>query len=117
MKSGRPEVYVRSFSPNAAGAGGKWLVSNGTGFNPHWRSDGRELYYLTYPEGRMMAVELSADPVFRAGKPQPLGLAIPLRAAWDSTADGKRFLVAVPKTSTGPESYTVILNWQTGLKK
>ena len=65
----------------------------------------------------MMAVEIAANPTFRPGKPQPLGLSIPLRAAWDSTGDGKRFLVAVPKSSSGPESYTVILNWQTGLAK
>jgi hypothetical protein len=106
---------------NSAGTavepGGKWLVSNGTGFGPHWRGDGRELDYLTFPDERMMAVEIAAGPAFRAGKPQPLGWSIPPRAAWDATADGKRFLVAVPKSSSGPESYTVILNWQTGLKK
>jgi len=50
----------------------------------------------------------------RAGKPQPLGLVIP--GGWDATGDGKRFLVAAPKSSK-PEPYTVVLNWQSGLKK
>jgi hypothetical protein len=35
---------------------------------------------------------------------------------WDSTADGKRFLVATPVMGK-PEPYTVVLNWQAGLKK
>jgi hypothetical protein len=37
-------------------------------------------------------------------------------SAWDFAADGKRFLVAAPK-SRSPEPYTVVLNWQSGLKK
>jgi poly(3-hydroxybutyrate) depolymerase len=36
--------------------------------------------------------------------------------AWDSTADGKRFLVLAPKSGK-PEPYTVVLNWQSALKK
>jgi hypothetical protein len=35
---------------------------------------------------------------------------------WDSTADGGRFLLA-PVAKRGREPYTVILNWQSGLKK
>ena len=117
-ESGRNEVYVRSFSLNSAGtaveAGGKWLVSNGPGNDPTWRSDGRELYYRAGQ--KLMAVEIATSPVFRAGKPQPLGLVIPQGAGWDATGDGKRFLVAAPKSSR-PEPYTVVLNWQAGLKK
>jgi hypothetical protein len=64
-----------------------------------------------------MAVEVATSPVFRAGRPRPLGLVIlPQGGGWDATGDGKRFLVAVPKTSK-PEPYTVVLNWQSALKK
>jgi Tol biopolymer transport system component len=119
-ESGRFEVYVRSFSLNSAGtavkAGGKWQISNGPGDEPTWRSDGRELYYHSRPDGRMMAVEITASPAFRAGKPRPLGLVIPQGAASDSAGDGKRFLVLGPKGGK-PEPYTVVLNWQSGLKK
>ena len=118
-ESGVREVYVRSFSMNSAGTavevGGKWPVSVGGGHTPRWRGDGRELYYRAE---RLMAVEISPDPVFRAGSPQPLGLVFPpdMWAPWDSAPDGRRFLGTTTKSSK-PEPYTVVLNWQAGLKK
>jgi hypothetical protein len=66
-----------------------------------------------------MAVEITTSPAFRAGKPQLLGFVVTggsVLGAWDPAADGKRFLVSAPKSGT-PEPYTVILNWQSGLKK
>ncbi len=121
-ETGTYEVYVRSFSMNSGGtatqSSGKWQISNGSGLDPHWRGDGRELYYRSV-EGRVMAVEIVTHPEFRSGKPQPLGPQAPLEnapAMWDSTADGKRFLLA-QVTKPGPEQYTVVLNWQAELKK
>jgi eukaryotic-like serine/threonine-protein kinase len=122
-ESGHFEVYVRSFAMNSAGtaveAGGKWQVSNGYGSEPHWRGDGRELYYIAH-NGEMMAVAIATTPEFKPGKPQPLGFATepgsPSGTFWDNTADGRRFLAAASKDNK-PEPYTVILNWQAGLKK
>jgi Tol biopolymer transport system component len=115
-ESGQDEVYVRSFSMNSAGtaaeAGGKWPISNGFGVDPRWRGDGRELYYQSR-EGRLMAVEIATNPAFRAGNPQPLGVLGSF--VWDSAADGRRFLVLA--TRGGPQPFTVVLNWQAGLKK
>jgi Tol biopolymer transport system component len=124
-ESGHFEIYVRSFAMNSAGtaaeAGGKWQISNGYGRQPRWRGDGRELYY-NGGEGLVMAVEIATNPKFSVGKPQPLGFSVgnvgPV--VWACTADGRRFLVAAPKTAaknSGPEPYTVILNWQSGLRK
>ncbi|MGD1097422.1 MAG: protein kinase [Bryobacteraceae bacterium] len=121
-ESGQDKVYVRSFSMNSAGTavemGGKWPISNGYGVDPRWRGDGRELYYRSRGGG-LLAVEVATNPAFRAGNPQPLG---PLNfgnavsaVAWDSTADGKRFLRLA--TKSGPQTYNVVLNWQAGLKK
>jgi Tol biopolymer transport system component len=119
-ESGHNEVYVRSFSMNSAGtaveAGGKWQISNG-GSDPAWRGDGLELYYRSR-DGTLMAVEIATNPTFRAGKPKPLGTlfrTLQSHLPWDSTADGKRFLAAAGKS--GSEPYTVVLNWQVGLKK
>ena len=38
-----------------------------------------------------------------------------LAAFWDSAANGKHFLRVA--TKSGPQPYTVVLNWQAGLKK
>jgi eukaryotic-like serine/threonine-protein kinase len=116
-ESGNYEIYVRSFSMNAARtaveAGGKWQVSKGCGIDPHWRSDGRELYYLTC-DGYIMAAEIAVSPDFQPGTPQRLG--IPQQeGAWGATSDGKRFLKLAPESKAQP--YTVVLNWQAGLKK
>jgi Tol biopolymer transport system component len=115
-ESGQDEVYVRSFSMNFPGtaveAGGKWPISNGFGTDPHWRGDGRELYYRSRG-GELMAVEIATNPTFRAGNPQPLGVLT--FVYWDSAADGRRFLRMT--TKGGSQPYTVVLNWQAGLKK
>ena len=73
-----------------------------------------------------MAVEIATNPEFKAGKPRPLGFVAGASTSsstvflWDCTADGRRFLVVVPKAASknnAPEPYTVILNWQASLKK
>jgi len=44
---------------------------------PRWRSaaplarNGKELFYIS-PDSKMMAVEVSTQPVFQSGTPQPL---------------------------------------------
>jgi Tol biopolymer transport system component len=121
-ESGNNEVYVRSFSMNSGGTpevGGKLPISNGPATDPRWRRDGRELYYRSYPDGRLMAVEIATDHGFRPGRPQPVGsLSVAegaLGNSWDAAADGKRFLTLAAKN--GSEPYTVVLNWQAGLKK
>jgi len=113
-----PQILVRSFSMNKAGTavepGGRWQISNGYGLLPRWRDDGRELYYLG-GDGTVMAVDITASSGFAAGKPHALGARLTQQALWDSSADGKRFLS--PGGSIGPQPFTVIVNWQTPLKK
>jgi Tol biopolymer transport system component/DNA-binding winged helix-turn-helix (wHTH) protein len=127
-ESGQDEIYVRSFSLKPGGnsmeaGGGKWHISVGSGAEPRWRGDGRELYYRSLVDGKLMAVEIAANPALRAGTPKPLGVPGLLfkpwpdeGSRWDSTSDGKRFLV-VTQPSSKPQRFTVILNWQAGLKK
>jgi len=124
--SGRNEVYVRTFSPNSAGvtdAGVKWLISNAGGAEAHWRGDGKELYYQS-PDGKMMAVEITTNPVFRAGTPTVLFQTPPVREVngglgpqWDVTSDGKRFLFAAPDSQVTQAPFTVVLNWTSLTKK
>lgn len=65
--SGREEVYVSPVSASTA-ASATMMVSTGGGKQPHWRRDGRELYYLS-TDNRLMAVEATIGPSFTAGVP------------------------------------------------
>jgi dipeptidyl aminopeptidase/acylaminoacyl peptidase len=125
-ESGRAEIYVRTFSPDSTAAasdtGGKWLISTGGGREPRWSRDGKELYYVTF-DWKLMVVEIATSPVFRAGLPNALFQGPPPSSfsqegeSWDLTSDGKRFLFLAPVEQTGQSPFTVVLNWQAGLKK
>jgi dipeptidyl aminopeptidase/acylaminoacyl peptidase len=66
-ETGRSEVYVRSFPD----LNQRLQISNGGGWQPLWRKDGRELFYLS-PDGIIMAVGVTASNDFRADPPRPL---------------------------------------------
>ena len=121
--SGRDEIYVQPF-PTASG--GKWTISTGGGVAPRWRRDGKELFYIS-ADSKMMAVEVSTDPVFKAGVPKPLFQA-PIWGGgqtnnvtrYDVTADGKKFLmISAPPEANAPAASPIILvmNWTALLKK
>ena len=122
-ESGQNEVYVRPF-PTASG--GKWMVSKGGGNQPHWRRDGKELFYIS-ADSKMMSVEVAAAPgAFEAGAPKAL-FAAPIFGSgttnttrYDVTADGKKFLINSVPAETTPgvlSPITVVLNWEAGLRK
>lgn len=118
-ESGRNEVYVRSFAINSASTGvelgPKWQVSERGGYGGGWSADEREFFYQSYDVPfTPMALDISNGPPFHAGKPRPIE--VPSRGIWDVSPDGKRLLVASP-ISEKPAPYTVILNWQSGLKR
>jgi eukaryotic-like serine/threonine-protein kinase len=121
--SGRDEIYVRTFSAGSTtvtDTGTKWLISNAGGEAPRWRGDGKELYYHS-PDGRIMAVEITANAVFRASTPTVLFQALPqLNLSgfqWDVTSDGNRFLFPAQDSQVTQAPFMVVLNWQAGLKK
>ena len=113
-ESGRLQIYVQPFPPTGA----KWQITttkNG-GTEPRWRSDGREIYYLSPGEG-VMAVPVETTPAVRPGAP---ALVIPWRAAvsssgaeaFDVTQDGRRFLIRERVNEPDPAvPIHVILNW------
>jgi Tol biopolymer transport system component len=98
-ESGRFEVYVRPF-PTPPGGGSKTQISRGGGMQPRWRRDGKELFYFSL-DGKLMAVDATQGPTFKAGVPRLLfqshitrnGWSSPLDSlAWGVAPDGKRFL-------------------------
>ncbi|MGH9716794.1 MAG: protein kinase domain-containing protein, partial [Candidatus Acidiferrales bacterium] len=122
-ESGRDEIYVRPFSPrsstaDASGAGAKWQVSYGGGQEPRWSADGKELYYLT-TDWKVMEVDVTTNPVFQAGTPKLLFQAPqqPSTTDGDYTTDGKKFLFLAPSQQTTQAPFTVVSNWQAGLKE
>ncbi len=105
------EVYVQAFP----GPGGKWRISTTGGLEPHWRGDGKELYYLTL-DSRVMAVAVTPGPAPKFSLPQklfdtPLGPPFPTRNRYVVTPDGQRFLFVAPAGEARPGVTTVVLDW------
>jgi len=113
-ESGQPQIYVQPVPTNGA----KWQISSSGGDDPQWRADGKELYYVGL-EQQVMAVGVKTTATsFEAGTPQSLFTAAGIQSL-ASSRDGQRFMVSVP--AGGPAAvappWTVLLNWQAGLKK
>jgi serine/threonine protein kinase len=115
-ESGRYEVYVQTFPVSDR----KWQVSTNGGYEPRWRGDGREVYYLS-DDRKLIAVPVGAGPAF--GVPKPLfQTQVPevvnaMRSNYVPTRDGQRFLINTHNRDAAPTPITVVLNWQAGLKK
>ncbi len=119
-ESGRSEVYVRPFSRDSLQASdardktsGKWVISKNGGALLRWLK--KELVYVT-PDRKIMSVEVSTAPVFRAGEPQFL-FQLPPGASADVTTDGARFLVILPAEEKQSTQLIVVTNWLARLKK
>jgi hypothetical protein len=111
--SGRFEVYVETVPRSDQ----RWTVSTNGGYEPWWRADGREIYYLS--EDRMLtAVSVGAGPSFGIPKPLfqtqvPAGVT-GMRTHYVPSRDGQRFLVNMA-TDAVASPITVVLNWQSAL--
>ncbi|HSW38265.1 MAG TPA: hypothetical protein VLL97_02095, partial [Acidobacteriota bacterium] len=114
-ESDRDEVYVQAFPLTSE----KRQISNGGGTDPAWRKDGTELFYLA-ADRKLMAVPVrSGTTTFEPGLAKAL-FSIPgssIRRTYAPSGDGRRFLVAKPVGGATTTPFTVILNWQAGLKK
>jgi eukaryotic-like serine/threonine-protein kinase len=118
-ESGKFEIYVTSFP----GAQGKWQVSSAGGTQPRWRGDNKELFYLA-PDGKMMAVPVSAGANFDAGAPAALFpaharefFATSEQVSYDVSKDGQRFLINTQVKNADTHPMSVILNWDAEMKK
>ncbi len=124
--SGRPEIYVRPWTPPAAlGAAApapsaQWQVSTAGGISPSWRADGQALYYLG-PDGALMAAPVTTrGTALEPGTPVALfptrivygggdgGLLAP---QYDVTRDG-RFLINTVLDDAAATPITLIQHWR-----
>ena len=111
-ETGPYEVYVRDFPAGDC----KWQVSQHGGWLPHWRRDGRELFYLT-PNGTLMAVAVNLGGTVDLGTPQELfgtGLRLMQFNVWSNqyavAGDGQRFLLN-RRVSEAAAPITAVIPW------
>jgi serine/threonine protein kinase/Tol biopolymer transport system component len=112
--SGRSEIYLRPFPAK----GEPLTISASGGTQPRWRSDGRELYFVS-GDGAMMAVPVSLGASVTVGTPVKLfdsGIAgenyffYGGAAMYAPSHDGQRFLVIRSLKAGDPGSIRVVLN-------
>jgi serine/threonine protein kinase/Tol biopolymer transport system component len=117
-ESGAEEVYVQPFPST----GDKLKISRDGGWEPQWRGDGKELFYLS-PRGKLMSVALSVSGTrLDASPPVPLfDVHVPLldvfRTNYGVARNGQRFLVNTVTESLPPSSISVVTNWTTSVRK
>jgi Tol biopolymer transport system component len=100
-ESGHNEVYVEHFPTHA----GRRQVSAAGGTLPRWRSDGKELFYIS--RGRsLMSVDMTSETA------TPIALFQLPGASYDVTRDGQRFLVDKPLDDNYRSPLTFVSNWR-----
>ena len=112
-ESGKHEIYLRSFPTLDQ----KRQVSNGSGRQPLWRKDGKELFYLTL-DGKLMTVDVQSGASLETGTPKLL-FRTPIEGNPDLgqyavAANGQRFLIMEPVregAGSAIEEFQIELNW------
>ncbi len=115
-ESGRFEVYVQRFPDR----GGTRQISTNGGLGPHWRRDGKELFFYA-ADGKLMAVPVESGESFEPGAAVALfefrsGSISTITAPYTVTGDGQRFLVNAIVDAEPRAPLTVVVNWAAGVK-
>ena len=116
-ESGKGEIYVAAFRGKEPLSGKKWQVSTAGGYHPRWRRDGKEIFF---EQGKVMAAEVSVNgDAVEIGKVHELfgPVLLAFGYPYEVSADGQRFLAAVPNGQPAAEPLTVVENWMAGLNK
>ena len=123
-----PRVHVERVGPprdlrsqSFPGPGGKWQISTAGGADPHWRADGKELFYRGADQ-KLMAVEMSGGrhasrPASRRRSSSGAFHVGNARNKYLPAADGQRFLFVAPLGRESMTPTTVVLNWFAALGK
>ena len=115
-ESGQAEIILEEYPD----PGHRWTVPTREATNPAWSHDGRELYYIS--GNSMMAVEITSEPNFPIGAPEPLfessDLVVSggsLRRNYD-VSDDERFLM-VKWGGEARDQLVVVQHWFEELKR
>jgi Tol biopolymer transport system component len=98
-ESGRYEVYVEQFPSHA----GRRQLSSSGAQQPRWRSDGRELFYISH--GQLVSVDMTSN----TATPKTL-FRLP-GYTYDMARDGQRFIVDSPLDDNASSPLTFVSNW------
>jgi len=108
-ESGAPEVYVEPFPSTGA----RWQISPHGGAEPHWRADGKELFFLG-ADGTLMALPVSGVS-WQRGRPTALfRVSVPDLTGCSDFAvarDGESFVVNVFVSDPIVPPIDVVSNW------
>jgi Tol biopolymer transport system component len=95
-------------------------VSTTGGCAPHWRKDGKELFYLSQ-HGAVMSVDVKTGSTIQTGTPralfQPAVGEYGCLARLDVTGDGERFLVMEAPPPSVDEEMHIVTNWEAAFRR
>jgi eukaryotic-like serine/threonine-protein kinase len=113
-ETGQQEVYIQPFP----GPGARERISAQSGDSPRWAHNGRQLYYrVVSGEPAVTMVDVQTSPRLQLGSPKVLVSGV-FGTTFDTTPDGKRFLVEMIATNDQGEFRMVgIDNWFEELKR
>jgi eukaryotic-like serine/threonine-protein kinase len=116
-ETGRLEVYIQPFPSGT----GRWQVSTAGGGRPHWRKDGKELFFNSTDQQGIMAVDIQQNGAsLQLGTPHALFKATTVSGAtgtYTASADGKKFVMNTVLPESITEPLTLITNWPADLKQ
>ena len=120
-ETGAYEVYAESFPAT----GFRRQLSTQGGFEPQWRRDGNELFYMA-PNQTLMAVSVKSNSTNLEVISPPKAL-FATRIKWMEiqavahhyapAPDGQRFLISSATDEARSVPVTIVLNWSAALKK
>ena len=110
-ESGRPEIYVQTMPPS----GPRYRISSGGGTEPRWRSDGKEIFFIS-PDHELMAAQILTNNPFETGIPKALFVVQerflgPERGNYAVSNDGNRFLINTMSDPPTSHAIHLITNW------
>jgi Tol biopolymer transport system component len=116
-------VFVSPF-PMPKGGQERWSISSGGGYQPLWRADGKELFFVSR-DNKITAVDVNTtSATFQSGTPRPLfnvqiagGPSAAPTHRWDVTRDGQRFIVVTVLDVTQSPPINVVTDWQSQLPR
>ncbi len=108
-EAGSDDIYMTQLPQPAR----SWRISKSGGVNPFWRSDGKELYFVS--GNKLMAVSMTLGAEVQSDPPQ---LLFEIEGTnYAPSKDGQRFLVPVVTEKAPAPPINVVLNWTADLKK